>query len=68
MSIDQRQDGVWELTVTGPVGAKYKSEYTTNFSVWVPIATNVNSSGSITITDPAAQSSPRRFYRAVLVP
>ncbi len=68
MSLDRRQDGVWELTVTGPVGAKYKSEYTTNFSVWVPIATNVNSSGSITITDPAAGSSPRRFYRAVLVP
>lgn len=68
MSLDKRPDGVWELTVSGPVGAKYQSEASTNLTTWTPISTNVNSTGTITISDPNNQNFHLRFYRAVLVP
>jgi glucose/arabinose dehydrogenase/PKD repeat protein len=68
MSLSKRTDGALELSITGQIGASYLTEASTNLTVWVPISTNVNSSGTIKLSDAEMQNFTQRFYRAFLVP
>jgi len=54
------------LRVTGASGYNYLVEATTNFVTWEPVATLVNTNGSVDFVDPRTTNFIRRFYRAVL--
>jgi hypothetical protein len=49
----------------GAAGSNYVLEATTNFAIWVPLATNVASSNIFTLMDTNATSFPMRFYRVI---
>lgn len=68
VSLNQMQNGMWELTVEGQVGMQYRSEYSTNLSTWIPFATNMNSTGEIKVYDSGSAGSQKRFYRTVPLP
>jgi hypothetical protein len=55
----------FHLSATGPDGAWFHVEYTTDLHNWIPICTNQVVNGSIDFVDPDAQDNPVRFYRAV---
>ena len=55
------------LTLYGMMGRMYGIEASTNLRDWTRIATQVNTSGTISVTNSDAVSYPRRFYRAVLL-
>ena len=58
-----RSNGVTQLRLTGGAGLTYVLDGTTNLSSWLPLATNVAVSNSISFSD-ATPNSARRFYRA----
>ncbi len=68
MSLVKRTNGALELTISGQTGATYLTEASTNLTVWVPISTNLNSTGTIKLTNTEIQSFIQRYYRAVLAP
>jgi hypothetical protein len=49
--------------LAGAAGSNYVLEATTNFTNWVPLATNTAVSNVFTLIDTNATSFPRRFYR-----
>jgi hypothetical protein len=51
--------------MTGPDGAWFHIDYSTNLTDWTPICTNQVIYGSIHFIDPDAVNSPAREYRAV---
>jgi hypothetical protein len=60
-------DGSFHVTATGPDGAWFYVQYSTDLVNWSPICTNQVFQGSIDFVDPDAPSSASRFYRAVPV-
>jgi hypothetical protein len=58
-------DRTFHLNATGPNGAWFHVEYSTNMLNWTPICTNQVVNGSVDFIDPAASTAPARFYRAV---
>jgi uncharacterized repeat protein (TIGR03803 family) len=52
------------ITLSGPSGAMFDLETTSNFFDWSKIATITNVSGQTPFTDVSASNAPRRFYRA----
>jgi hypothetical protein len=58
-------DKTFHLSSTGPDGAWFHVEYSTDMLNWTPICTNQVVNGAIDFLDPDAQSSQLRFYRAV---
>ncbi len=62
----RRSDGAFEIQLRGAVGSTYIVEATSDFSAWIPIATNAVPAGSVLpIIDSAATNFACRFYRAV---
>jgi hypothetical protein len=57
-------NGVFSVTLSGPVGKSYILQGSTNFVNWTPVSTNVPVSSPFTVTDPHAGSFRYRFYRA----
>jgi hypothetical protein len=55
----------FELSTTGPDGAWFHIDYSTNLLNWTSICTNQVINGSINFLDPDAQTAQTRFYRAV---
>jgi hypothetical protein len=55
----------FNLSATGPDGAWFHMEYSTDLLNWTPICTNQVVNGSIDFVDPGAQNAPARFYRTV---
>lgn len=55
----------FNLSASGPDGAWYHVEYSTDLLNWTPICTNQVVNGTIDFVDPDAAGSPARFYRAV---
>jgi hypothetical protein len=55
----------FNLAATGPDGAWYHVEYSTDMVNWTPISTNQVINGAIDFVDPDGASTPARFYRAV---
>jgi hypothetical protein len=58
-------DGSFHLSLTGPDGAWFHIDYTTDLINWTPVCTNQVINGSIDFIDPDAATSPTREYRAV---
>jgi len=55
----------FNLSASGPDGAWFHVEYSTNLLHWIPICTNQIVNGSIDFVDPDAPNDPSRFYRTV---
>ena len=60
-------DGSFHLTATGPDGAWFYVQYSTDMVNWSVASTNQVFQGSIDFVDPDAASQASRFYRAVPV-
>ncbi len=58
-------DRSFHLSLTGPEGAWFHIDYSTNLVNWTPVCTNQVINGSIDFVDPDAATSPVREYRAV---
>ncbi len=60
--------GAVMLRVSGPSGARYAVEASSNLVDWLPLGTNVASGGYFDFTDSSASGLRRRFYRARQAP
>ncbi|PWU16573.1 MAG: hypothetical protein C5B50_13335 [Verrucomicrobia bacterium] len=58
-------DGTFHVNASGPDGAWFHVECTSDLSTWTSICTNQVFNGSVDFLDPDAQNAPVRFYRAV---
>jgi hypothetical protein len=58
-------DYSFHLNTSGPDGAWFHVEASTDLLNWTPLCTNQVVNGSIDFIDPDAQTSQSRFYRAV---
>jgi hypothetical protein len=58
-------DNSFYMSASGPDGAWYHVEYSSDMANWTPICTNQVFYGSINFVDPDAAGNPVRFYRAV---
>ena len=58
-------DHLFHLRASGPDGAWFRVEYSTNLVHWLPVCTNQVVNGSVDFLDPDAADSGVRFYRAV---
>ena len=56
---------VFNLNSSGPDGAWFHVDYSTDLLNWTPICTNQVVNGSIDFVDPDAQNASSRFYRTV---
>jgi hypothetical protein len=57
-------DGSFQFTLTGVPAAKTNFfQYSTNFSIWNDLLTNIVATNSFNFFDRTASNSPRRFYR-----
>jgi hypothetical protein len=61
-------NGTFRVEVWSPTGATNIILRSTNLTSWMPLATNVYSTVPGIYTDLQLPPSPRRFYRAVLLP
>jgi hypothetical protein len=62
---DVLSDRSFLLHETGPDGAWFRIDYSTDASNWTPICDAQVINGSIDFVDPDAQAQPSGFYRAV---
>jgi len=60
--------GLYLIRVYGEEAAHYAVEASTNLTSWIPLKTNVVSSGYFDYLDTSAAGVPRRYYRARWVP
>ena len=67
-SLSRLPSGDMELELWGLVGDRYRIETTGNFGTWTNWMQVTNFTGRLQFIDPVTKDSPRRFYRAVLVP
>ena len=58
-------DGSFHVSLSGPDGAWFHIDYSTDLLSWMPLCTNQVVNGSIDFLDPDAVNSPSRMYRAV---
>ena len=58
-------DRCFHLNATGPDGAWFSVEYSTDLINWTAVSTNQVVNGSIDFVDPDAPDDQHRFYRAV---
>ena len=58
-------DGSFHLSLTGPDGAWFHIDFTTDLINWTPLCTNQVVNGAIDFIDPNAAASTEREYRAV---
>jgi hypothetical protein len=60
-------DRCFHVTATGPNGAWFRIDCTTDLTHWTSLCTNQVVNGSIDFVDPDAPTNATRFYRAVPV-
>jgi hypothetical protein len=58
-------DNCFQLMASGPDGAWFRVQCSTNLLNWISICTNQVVNGSIDFVDPDSGEHPHRFYRAV---
>jgi len=59
------EGGKFRLTATGAVGQGVSVYCSPDLETWSLLETVMNTSGTVTITDPEAASLDRRFYKLV---
>jgi hypothetical protein len=68
-SLGPLADGTFLLRLVGEAGRQYALEASTNLTSWTALKTNsAGTDGTVIMDDPAAASSPGKFYRARAVP
>ena len=60
-------DGSFHVNASGPDGAWFCAQFSTDLLNWTPVSTNQAFQGSIDFVDPDAPNNSSRFYRAVPV-
>ena len=61
--------GTFEFTVAGNAAITCVVQATADFVTWAPVSTNtISAGGTVRITDTAAGSESKRFYRAIVRP
>lgn len=58
-----KQDGAFEVTVSGAIGSTNRVWYSTDLVHWEVLQTIQNTNGSFTISDPGAKGATQRFYK-----
>jgi hypothetical protein len=58
-------DRSFHFNASGPDGAWFRIEFTTDMATWTPISESQVIQGAIDFIDPDASGNPQRFYRAV---
>ena len=58
-------DGSFHVTATGPDGAWFYVQYSSDLVKWSSVSTNQVFQGSIDFVDPDASNNSSRFYRAI---
>jgi hypothetical protein len=56
---------IFNISASGPDGAWFHVEYSTDMIHWTPVCTNQVVNGRIDFVDPDAATNPARFYRTV---
>jgi hypothetical protein len=64
----QRQSNGMQVTLQGEAGRTYAIETSTDLVHWAAWTNQVNTNGTMTVTDTDSPNYPRRFYRARLMP
>jgi hypothetical protein len=64
----QPQPGGMKVTLQGVAGRTYLIETSTDLVHWAPWTNQLNTTGTMTVTDTDATNYPARFYRAQLMP
>jgi hypothetical protein len=67
LSLQPQSGGLMQLTISGVAGRSYEVEASTNLLNWT-VWTQVDSTGTNSITDTNTTGLPQRFYRARLLP
>lgn len=67
-SLRRLPSGDKEIELWGLIGDRYRIETTGDFGTWTNWMRATNLTGRLQFIDPVVNDSPRRFYRAVLVP
>jgi hypothetical protein len=60
-------NGVFGFDVTGPSGSNVVIQASTDLQTWIPLQTNLLSSGPLHFSDAQPPANARRFYRAKLL-
>ncbi|HWQ91471.1 MAG TPA: hypothetical protein VN673_07350 [Clostridia bacterium] len=68
LSLAKLADGTLQLELHGEVGGSYLFETSTNLVHWNFWTTRTATNGTATLIDAEARLTPRRFYRALLLP
>ena len=61
-------NGGWAVWFSGADGYAYALQTSTNLVNWEVVSTNHPVQGSFMVPIPATSTSPKRFYRSVLLP
>jgi hypothetical protein len=67
MALQPHSNGM-QVTLQGEAGRIYLIETSTDMVHWAPWTNQVNTTGTMTVTDTDSTNYPSRFYRAQLVP
>jgi hypothetical protein len=62
-SAQMQSNGIFSMTVNGAIGSTNRIWYSADLVNWQLLSTVSNSTGSITIEDPTAQTASKRFYK-----
>jgi hypothetical protein len=65
LAVASTANGAVQLTLTGQTNLLYVFEASTNLVQWTKIAVRTNLTGSVELSDSAANKFPQRFYRTV---
>ncbi len=61
-------NGAFQITIGGEIGSQYEVEFSSDLLHWTPLASQMNSNGTIVILDAGGANAPIRFYRSMLLP
>ncbi len=68
MSLNREPGGVMQLNLIGAAGRTYEVDISTDLIHWTPWQTQLNTTGTISLTDDTTTNHPTRFYRTVPLP
>jgi hypothetical protein len=61
-------NGIFQMSVAGPVGSNYVLQVSTNLTQWNSLSTNTSTTSPFILTDPNTPSLSERFYRVLQEP
>ena len=58
-------DGAFQFTVIGAKDRMQHVEWSENLNIWYPLVSEINTTGAMIVSDPAAAQTTHRFYRVL---